>query len=95
MSGVARLGDLSGGHGEYKPRPIIAGSSDCFINGIPIARVGDALAIHCDNDNDCHTCNQSTGSSTVSVNGRPVARISDATGCGDSLITGSSNVFSN
>ena len=94
MSGVAFLGSISSGHNGFKPRPIIAGSNDSFINGIPIARVGDALAIHCDNDS-CHTCNQATGSPTVFVNGVPLVTIGCATGCGDVIATGSSNVFSN
>jgi len=94
MAGIARLGDVSSGHNGFPGRPIIAGSGDCFINGIPIARVGDALAIHCNNDS-CHSCNQATGSSTVSVNGRPIVIVGSATGCGDLIISGSSNVFSN
>jgi uncharacterized Zn-binding protein involved in type VI secretion len=92
MSGVARLGDISSGHDGFNPRPLISGSTDSFINGIPISRIGDALAIHCDDDT-CHTCNQSTGSSTVFVNGVPVARLGDATGCGDVIASASTDTF--
>lgn len=43
---VARLGDLSAGHGCFPPTPIIAASPNVFANGIAIARVGDFHATH-------------------------------------------------
>lgn len=92
MSGIAKLGDISTGHDGFAPRPIISSSTDSFINGVGIARIGDTWAIHCDDDT-CHTCNQSTGSDTVFVNGVPLARVGDATGCGDAVATGSLDTF--
>lgn len=94
MAGIARVGDISTGHDGFSPRPIITGSNNVFLNGLPVVRLGDVWQNHCSNSS-CHTCIQATGSFTTFVNGRPVARIGDATGCGDILATGSINVFSN
>lgn len=91
-SGVCRLGSLSSGHDKFPPRPVISGSDNVFINGLPATNVGSTWAIHCD-DNSCHSCNQATGSSTVFVNSRQLVRVGDATGCNDYVASGSDNVF--
>jgi uncharacterized Zn-binding protein involved in type VI secretion len=43
----------------------------------------------------CHDGVASSGSPNVFVNGKPVCRIGDAISCGDTMATGSENVFVN
>ncbi|EGU37715.1 PAAR domain-containing protein [Vibrio scophthalmi] len=43
MPKAARIGDIASAHGCFPLTPIIAGSGDVFINGIPAARLGDAI----------------------------------------------------
>lgn len=94
MSGIVRVGDLSTGHGNFPPRPVITGSDSVFLNGLPVVRVGDVWAEHCDNSS-CHLCNQAVGSSTGFVNGMPLVTQGMATGCGDFVAIGSTDTFSN
>ena len=42
MPKAARIGDIASAHGCFPPTPIIAGSGDVFISGIPAVRLGDA-----------------------------------------------------
>ena len=93
MSGIAHIGSMSTGHGGFSPRPILTGSTNCFVNGVGISRVSDIWQQHCD-DTSCHVCNQATGSSSVFVNGLPLAKIGNSTGCGDNIASGSNNTFS-
>jgi uncharacterized Zn-binding protein involved in type VI secretion len=51
---LARLGDLTTGHGCWPPAQIVAGSPTVFANGIPVGRVGDPHLIHCCPDDGCH-----------------------------------------
>lgn len=91
MAGVTRLGDLASGHGCWPEHPSIEASSDVFVNGIPVVRVGDAYQPH-----TCvttHGGSLATGSSTVFVNGKPIGRIGDLVSCGSTVIEGSENVF--
>lgn len=84
MSQVARLGDSSS-HGGT----IITGASKTFVNGIPVARVGDL-----------HSCPIvghgvtpiTTGSGSVEAEGAAVARIGDSCGCGAVISDGSPDV---
>lgn len=93
MTGVVRKGDMSQGHGCFPSRPNIDGSSDVFVDGIPIHRKGDRWLVHtC--GNNTHDGVMSSGSSSVFANGQPVARIGDSISCGDKAKTGSSSVFS-
>ena len=77
----ARLGDSST-HGGT----IITGASRTFVNGLPVARMGDL-----------HSCPIPghgvtpiiTGSLTTITEGKPNARIGDVTGCGATIVTGS------
>jgi len=46
MPAVVRLGDMSRGHSCFPPRPNIEASSNVFVNGKGVHRVGDAWAIH-------------------------------------------------
>lgn len=93
MAGIARVGDISTGHDGFSPRPIITGSNNVFLNGLPVVRLGDVWQNHCSNSS-CHTCNQVTASNTTFINGRGVVTKGMATGCGDSVATSSNNVFS-
>lgn len=43
---LARVGDLSAGHGCFPPTPITIGSPTVFANGIPVARVTDIHTPH-------------------------------------------------
>ena len=75
--------------------PIIQGSPNVFINGLPAARKGDpGIHIFCCGPNKF---NISGGSGTVFVNGKPLARKGDSTShCGGSgsIQGGSGDVFS-
>ncbi|EAZ2503397.1 hypothetical protein B2J30_06400, partial [Salmonella enterica] len=46
MPTAARLGDKGTRHDGYYETVIIAGSPTVFINGLPAARMGDALTPH-------------------------------------------------
>lgn len=79
---VARVGDsISHGGG------IIQGSPNVFTNGIPTARLGDAVecAIH-----GLQTI--TSASTTVRANSKGVARIGDSISCGAVITSGSPNV---
>ncbi len=103
MPAASRLGDKaqvsSDAHGcpacpHPGTGPVIVGSSDVTINGLPAARKDD-LGMHaaCCGPNIFKI---KEGSSTVYVNGKPLARLTDATThCGGdgSIIDGSSDVF--
>jgi len=94
MPPQARLNDIGSGHGSFKETPIIEGSSNVFVNGLPAARLGDPLASHGSNSpSPTHSRNIAVGSSSVFINGKPAARLGDAINCGGNIITGSSNVF--
>ena len=91
MPAVIRLGDMTCGHCYY-PIPLSGASSDVFVNGIAVGRIGDNYPPHkC--GNNVHQGNQSGGSSTVFVNGIAVGRIGDSLSCGDTCAQGSSDVF--
>ncbi len=67
--------------------PVVTGSPNVFISGIPAARVGDQLA--CVGPPD----SVSSGSSSVKINGKPVARAGDSTAHGGKIVTGISSVL--
>lgn len=84
MSQVARIGDVCGGE-------ITTGSDTVYVDGIPVARIGDSIAPH--GDGEHASAEVATGSSSVYVNGIPVARTGDAGTCGDIISTGSTSVM--
>ena len=94
MPAIVRLGDESTGHGCFPARPNDTASTDVFINGRGVHRVGDHWITHCCGPS-CHDGNEATGSPNVFVNGKAVARIGDTISCGDFDATGSPNVFAN
>ena len=71
MSGkkVVLLGDLGTDHEGFPPTPVINGSPDVFIDGKPVARVGDQLAPHSKPKHSAHPRTIASGSSTVFING--------------------------
>jgi uncharacterized Zn-binding protein involved in type VI secretion len=74
MSGIARIGaDAAGG-------TIITGSTDTFVNGAGVARIGDVIQPHGDGEHQNSVL--ITGSSTVFVNGIPLCRAGDISSCG-------------
>lgn len=93
MPAVTRLGDLCTGHADWPPRPSIEASSTVKVNGIGVVRVGDAYAIHCNSEPECHGGVLAAGSATVYVEGRQLGRIGDPVSCGSSVAQGSHNVF--
>ncbi len=67
--------------------PVISGSPNVFINGLPAARVGDPLT--CVGPPDLIA----KGSTGVFINGLPAARMGDLTAHGGVIIGGSPNVI--
>lgn len=92
MPKVARLGDVGSGHGCFPASPIIGGSGDVLIDGIPAARAGDPLAPHGCSNCSSHGRMIGGGSSSVMINGRPAARVGDSISCGGSVAAGSGSV---
>jgi uncharacterized Zn-binding protein involved in type VI secretion len=80
---IARIGDL-GSHGGA----IVSGSHNTFVNGIPIARVGDTYACPIHGPNPIVR-----GSMRTRANSRSIARIGDSTACGAKIVRGSHNSF--
>ncbi|WP_064604059.1 PAAR domain-containing protein [Photobacterium sp. J15] len=66
--------------------PVVAGSGNVFIGGLPAARKGDKAV--CVGPPDTIK----NGSSTVTVNGKPAARMGDATSHGGKIIVGNPTV---
>lgn len=84
MSGkkVVLLGDLGTDHEGFPPTPVISGSPNVFIDGKPVARVGDQLAPHSKPKHPPHPRTITSGSSTVFINGMPVAVTGGEISCG-------------
>jgi uncharacterized Zn-binding protein involved in type VI secretion len=89
---AAKVGNIGTDHDGFHPTPIIAGSPDVFIDGIPAARVGDPLALHDKPNHPPHPRKIASGSSTVFVNGKPLAITGGAVDCGG-VIIGSGTVI--
>lgn len=81
----ARLGDaISHGGG------IVAGSPNVFDNGIPAARLGDAVVCRIHGSQSI-----SSASPNVFVNGIPRARLGDSISCGATIVSASPNTIIN
>jgi uncharacterized Zn-binding protein involved in type VI secretion len=97
MPSAARIGDNCTGHGCFPASSIIAGSGDTFINGIPAARVNDAVLLHvcpCPKmPHGMHGRKIAKGSSNVSINGQAAARVGDKMACGGAVSAGSGDVL--
>ena len=92
MPAVTRLGDQCTGHGCFPPRPNDEASTNVFVNGLGVHRVGDHWVTHCCGP-VCHDSTAASGSSTVFVNGKAMMRIGDSVACGSLVAQGSGNVF--
>ncbi len=84
MPGVSRKGmDSAGG-------TIVGGSSDVFVNGAGVVRIGDAIAGHGDPPHAGPV--MAAGLGSVLVNGIPICRAGDAASCGHAA-SGSGDVI--
>ena len=92
MPPISRKTDLGSNHGPWVPSPAIEGSGDVLIDGLPVLRVGDALAPHVKPGSPPHPRKVAAGSPSIFVNGRPVARVGDAIDCGGKMQQGSGTV---
>lgn len=94
MSGkkIILLGDLGTDHEGFPPTPVIAGSPDVYIDGKPVARLGDPLALHSKPKHPPHPRAITSGSATILINGLPVAVTGSAISCGGVMIGSSSAV---
>ena len=93
MPAVTRIGDADSAHCSGMVRA--AGSSNVFVNGIPVSRQGDNNTGHKLPGTPCpsHSAPIAAGSSTVKVNGLGCGRVGDGiSGC-TSVAAGSQNVF--
>ena len=95
MPAICRVGDLDLVHCSVPAR--LQGSSNVFVNGLPISRQGDLNTPHllppfvpaC----PTHAAPITLGSLTVRVNGRGCGRIGDYVTTCTIVATGSPNVF--
>ena len=101
MPAVAREGDIHSGicsHGapccpHGVSGPIVQGSPNVNANGIPVARLNDAITHSCPH---CGTGHVSSASGTVFANKIGVARLGDSVtypGGGGTIVSASPNVF--
>ncbi|GLQ73705.1 type VI secretion protein [Vibrio sp. vnigr-6D03] len=67
--------------------PVVSGSGNVFIGGLPAGRKGDKLV--CIGPPD--TINEGSGS--VSINGKPAARMGDGTAHGGKIVAGNPTVL--
>lgn len=93
MPKATRLNDNNTGHDACPPRPLITGSKNVFINGLPAGRVSDKYATHSCIEHSPHQDFISEGSSSVFINGLSAGRVGDAVLIGGNVLEGSNNVF--
>jgi|TARA_X000000950_G_scaffold49984_1_gene58755 uncharacterized Zn-binding protein involved in type VI secretion len=90
---VTRIGDADVAHCSGMTRAV--GSTNVFVNGIPVSRQSDVNTSHKLPPVPCpsHAAPIAVGSTLVFANGLGVGRVGDAiSGC-TSVAAGSSNVF--
>ncbi|WP_353304005.1 type VI secretion system PAAR protein [Sessilibacter corallicola] len=88
MGNAVKLGDIGTGHGGFPPTPVISGSSDVFVNGLPAGRVGDSLLPHLKPKHPPHPRSISSGSSSVFINGKAAAFTGGSVSCGGTTVGG-------
>lgn len=93
MPAITRLGDLSTGHDDCPPVPLVTASGNVLVNGKGAGRLADSYAAHDCPKHPPHTGTVASGSGTVTINGQPAARVGDAVSCGGSIAQGSGDVF--
>ncbi|ACX89982.1 PAAR repeat-containing protein [Pectobacterium parmentieri WPP163] len=89
---AAKVGDIGTDHDGFPSTPIIAGSSNVFIDGKSAARVTDPLEEHSKPGSPPHPRHIASGSCTVFVNGLPLAITGGTVDCGGEVV-GSGTVF--
>lgn len=98
MPAVARLGDVSTGHGCFPPTNMVTtAATKSYINGVLVG-VKDQesqFSTHvCGNTNHQQVTRYiSSGSTKSFIEGKAVARIGDDIACGDAIAQGSPNSF--
>ncbi|NGN96242.1 type VI secretion system PAAR protein [Grimontia sp. S25] len=88
MGNAVVLGNIGTDHDGFHPSPVVAASPDVKVDGIPLARQGDALAPHDKPKSPPHGRSIAAGSPTVFANGKPVARTGDPVSCGGVVVGG-------
>ncbi|MDX1554009.1 MAG: type VI secretion system PAAR protein [Marinobacter sp.] len=86
------LGDIGTDHNGFPPTPVITGSATVLIDGKPVARLGDQLAMHSKPKHPPHPRAIAAGSPTVMIEGKPAALTGDAISCGGVVIGSSTAV---
>jgi len=66
---VVLVGDSGTDHRGFPPTPVVAGFPDVLIDGRPVARAGDPLALHSKPQHPPHPGTIAAGASTVLING--------------------------
>lgn len=98
MPAVARVGDQESDI-PCGTTSAGTGSSNVFVNGIAVHRVGDMNNIHANDQNNCkgiHQASLASGSPNILVNGKAIGRVGDNyRGCSAIITQGSGNVFAN
>lgn len=89
---IVLLGDLGTDHEGFPPTPVISGSPDVLMDGKPVARMGDPLAMHSKPKHSPHPRAIAGGESSVLINGIPVAVTGSAITCGGVTIGSGSGV---
>lgn len=92
---AARVGDKSTGHDCWPPTTLVSGSSNVMANGVPVALIGSKWKPHTRKckPKKTHTEVCVSGSSSVYVNGKPMCRVGDKLQHGDTIASGSGNVY--
>ena len=96
MPSLTRLGDNSAAHSCYPSTNSILGASNkVYCNGIKAGIVGLKFSAHsCDDDtHDVDSRVVTVGSNKVFIEGISSVRIGDPIACGDTVGSGSENVF--
>lgn len=68
--------------------PIVAGSGNVFIGGLPAAKQGDQMICYGGPPDSV-----SAGSGSVFINGKPAARMGDSSSHGGKIVAGIANVL--
>lgn len=93
MPAVTRVGDADVAHCSGMVRAV--GSSNVFVNNIPVSRQSDVNTTHLLPGAPCpaHAAPIAAGSSTVKVNNLGCGRVGDGIAGCTAVAAGSSNVF--
>lgn len=90
---LARVGDMhtcpmvNPGPSPHVGGPIVQGSPNVLIGGVPAARIGDKCV--CMGPTDVIV----TGATSMLINGKPAARMGDSTAHGGKIVVGNPTVM--